>query len=281
MPNTKVTRPATRQRSEPLSVPGQILEGLREMAEFATSGEPPEMRYTVRQLTLALEPGEYTPDKVRATREVFGLSQPLFAKFLGVEVSPLRHWEQGIRSPSAVVRRPSVPRRDERDARPLADKDRDGRPENPEARPSQEALTSGGGGRMTESGATRSKFMAGRHQIVGFIGLLPASPRNIALAGCFFVENLSGFCLQTKQLWPAELVIGTRGIEFDSFREPQLTCTLVTEGEIDYEIDQMKKHLEQVRRKAKAMLAKHKSDEARLMAEKEEKCNGDGPAARK
>ena len=101
----KATRPATRQRTGQLSVPQQILEGLREMAEFATSGEPPEKRYTVRHLTLDLEPGEYTPDKVRATREVFGLSQPLFAKFLGVEVSALRHWEQGIRSPSAVVRR--------------------------------------------------------------------------------------------------------------------------------------------------------------------------------
>jgi DNA-binding transcriptional regulator YiaG len=44
-------------------------------------------------------------DKVRATREVFGLSQPLFARFLGVEVSALQHWEQGIRSPPAVVRR--------------------------------------------------------------------------------------------------------------------------------------------------------------------------------
>ena len=105
MRKAKATRPATRQRTGPLSVPQQILEGLREMAEFATSGEPPEKRYTVRHLTLDLEPGDYTPDKVRATREVFGLSQPLFAKFLGVEVSALRHWEQGIRSPSAVVRR--------------------------------------------------------------------------------------------------------------------------------------------------------------------------------
>ena len=34
------TRPATRQRTGQLSVPQQILEGLREMAEFATSGEP-------------------------------------------------------------------------------------------------------------------------------------------------------------------------------------------------------------------------------------------------
>jgi putative transcriptional regulator len=101
----KGTRPATRQRTGQLSVPQQILEGLREMADFATSREPPEKRYTVRHLTLDLEPGDYTPERVRATREVFGLSQPLFAKFLGVEVSALRHWEQGIRSPSAVVRR--------------------------------------------------------------------------------------------------------------------------------------------------------------------------------
>ena len=101
----KANGPATRQRTGQLSVPQQILEGLREMAEFATSGESAERRYTVRHLALDLEPGDYTPDKVRATREVFGLSQPLFARFLGVEVSALRHWEQGIRSPSAVVRR--------------------------------------------------------------------------------------------------------------------------------------------------------------------------------
>jgi DNA-binding transcriptional regulator YiaG len=105
MRKAKGTRPETRQRTARLSVPQQVLEGLREMSEFATSGEPPEKRYTVRHLALDLEPGDYTPDEVRATRELFGLSQPLFAKFLGVEVSALRHWEQGLRSPSAVVRR--------------------------------------------------------------------------------------------------------------------------------------------------------------------------------
>ncbi len=107
MSKAKEMRPVTRQQTTPLSVPERILEGLREMAEFATSGEPAEKRYTIRRLALALdlEPGDYSPDKVSATREYFGLSQPLFAKFLGVEVSALRHWEQGIRSPSAVVRR--------------------------------------------------------------------------------------------------------------------------------------------------------------------------------
>jgi DNA-binding transcriptional regulator YiaG len=105
MRKAKGTRPETRQLTARLSVPQQILEGLREMSEFATSGEPPDKRYTVRHLALDLEPGDYSPDKVRATREVFGLSQLLFARFLGVDVSALRHLEQGIRSPSAVVRR--------------------------------------------------------------------------------------------------------------------------------------------------------------------------------
>jgi hypothetical protein len=40
MRKAKGMQPATRQ----LPVPQQILEGLREMAEFATSGEPPEKR---------------------------------------------------------------------------------------------------------------------------------------------------------------------------------------------------------------------------------------------
>jgi DNA-binding transcriptional regulator YiaG len=101
----KGRRSANRDRTGELSAPQQVLEGLHEMAEFATSGEPLQKRFTVRHIALELEPGEYTPDKVRATRELFGLSQPLVAKFLGVEVSALRHWEQGIRSPSAVVRR--------------------------------------------------------------------------------------------------------------------------------------------------------------------------------
>ena len=128
----KGTRPATRQQTGPLSVPQQILEGLREMAEFATSGEPPEKRYTVRQLTLDLGPGDYTPEKVRATREVFGLSQPLFAKFLGVDVSATP--TLGTGHPLALSSRSPVPGRDERDPRPLAGTDRNGGSENPEGR---------------------------------------------------------------------------------------------------------------------------------------------------
>jgi len=98
--------------------------------------------------------------------------------------------------------------------------------------------------------------------------------RNIAYTQCFFVQNLSGYCRQTKELWPAVLVIGAHGFgeEADSsIREPRLTCHLMTDGEIDYEIDVMKKQLEQLRRKAKTMLAKHRSDEKLLLAEKRSK----------
>ena len=37
------------------------------------------------------------PGNVPGTREVFGLSQPLFAKFLGARVSAVRHWERRIK----------------------------------------------------------------------------------------------------------------------------------------------------------------------------------------
>ncbi len=38
-------------------------------------------------------------------RDQLGLSQPLFAKFLGVDVKTVRSWEQGINEPSAMASR--------------------------------------------------------------------------------------------------------------------------------------------------------------------------------
>ena len=103
------------------------------MADFVTSGDASQNRYTPGSSRWTSNRGSYTAEKVRATREVFGLSQPLFAKFLGVDVSALRHWEQGIRSPSAVVRRFL----DEMNATPdhWACKDRCGGSENSEVSP--------------------------------------------------------------------------------------------------------------------------------------------------
>ena len=45
------------------------------------------------------------PVEVRSIRESLGLSQALFADFLGVAPTTVRSWEQGQREPSALARR--------------------------------------------------------------------------------------------------------------------------------------------------------------------------------
>jgi hypothetical protein len=50
--------------------------------------------------------------------------------------------------------------------------------------------------------------------------------------------------------------------------EFHLTCHLMTDGEIDHEVNEMIKHLEQLRKKAKAMLAKHRRDEESMRSAK-------------
>lgn len=43
---------------------------------------------------------KFSSDYIKTIRHKVGLSQPLFAEFLGVSVKTVRAWEQGITSPS-------------------------------------------------------------------------------------------------------------------------------------------------------------------------------------
>lgn len=43
-----------------------------------------------------------TPDTIRDLRRRLGLSQPAFAVRLGVSVQAVRHWEQGLRTPTGL-----------------------------------------------------------------------------------------------------------------------------------------------------------------------------------
>ena len=43
------------------------------------------------------------PD-AKAIREEFGLSQPMFARLMGISVATLRNWEQGRRRPHGPAR---------------------------------------------------------------------------------------------------------------------------------------------------------------------------------
>lgn len=54
-------------------------------------------RFTVRTYDLRLEPRVYTGVDVKRTRMTLGLSQALFARFLGASVASVRAWERGDR----------------------------------------------------------------------------------------------------------------------------------------------------------------------------------------
>jgi putative transcriptional regulator len=91
--------------TDPSTVGAEILEALEEVRDALRSGEPLEQRFTVRTYRLEFVAREYRPDDVKAVRQLLGLSRPRFAGFLGVDVSTVRSWEEGRRSPSSIARR--------------------------------------------------------------------------------------------------------------------------------------------------------------------------------
>ena len=62
-------------------------------------------KYTVCRVGGVVPPPQLGPEDVRKTREALGLSQPVFAHFLGTSPSTIRSWEQGQKLPSPMARR--------------------------------------------------------------------------------------------------------------------------------------------------------------------------------
>jgi DNA-binding transcriptional regulator YiaG len=100
-----------RDRSSPDS-PGRlspagakIVAAFEEAVTALRSGEPPEKRFTVRTYHVDFTPRAYGPDDVRRVRGLLGMSQAVFARFLGVDANTVRSWEQGNRPPSPIARR--------------------------------------------------------------------------------------------------------------------------------------------------------------------------------
>jgi len=83
----------------------EIVEALTGFLDAVREGGAITERFTVRTLDLNLKPRTYSGDDVKRTRELLGLSQPLFAQFLGVSVKTVRAWEQGIRALSGMANR--------------------------------------------------------------------------------------------------------------------------------------------------------------------------------
>lgn len=101
----KVTsrKSGSRSRSSVGSVASRIVSRLTEFTEALEGGENISEKFTCHKIALQLEPGQYAPLKVKQTRQLLKLSQPLFAKFLGVAVQTVRAWEQGDNVPSDMA----------------------------------------------------------------------------------------------------------------------------------------------------------------------------------
>ena len=84
------------------SVENEILEALADFTEALKSGDV-LARFTCRHFHLKLEPTAYRPELVKETRKVLGVSQLLFARFLGVSPKTVRAWEQGVNTPHPMA----------------------------------------------------------------------------------------------------------------------------------------------------------------------------------
>jgi putative transcriptional regulator len=83
----------------------RIVAALNEFADDLEAGVTMESKYTVRQVRIVPPPEAYSPEKVRAVRQLIGASQEVFAQMLAVSAMTVRSWEQGTRQPSAMARR--------------------------------------------------------------------------------------------------------------------------------------------------------------------------------
>ncbi len=83
----------------------KILGALREFGDVLESGEPLERQFTVRSYAMPAAPAEYDGPAIRAVRELYSMSQGMFAGFLCVSPTTVQSWEQGRRAPSPIARR--------------------------------------------------------------------------------------------------------------------------------------------------------------------------------
>lgn len=81
----------------------KIIQGLEGFASALESGEDITKKFTCRKVILNLQPVEYTPVMVKKVRKTLGISQTLFAQFLGVSTSAVQKWERNEREVPSVA----------------------------------------------------------------------------------------------------------------------------------------------------------------------------------
>jgi putative transcriptional regulator len=94
-----------RPERELTEVDREIIAALADFRGALRHRVPLETKYTVRQVVVVVPPPPLAPADVRQIRELLGLSQPVFAGFLGTSPSTVRSWEQGQKPPTPMARR--------------------------------------------------------------------------------------------------------------------------------------------------------------------------------
>ena len=72
-----------------------IVSDLKKLNSVIKSGESVFDHFTCNRVMLNLQPRDYTPEMVKDLRKMLGMSQAIFAQFLGVSTSTVQSWEQG------------------------------------------------------------------------------------------------------------------------------------------------------------------------------------------
>lgn len=83
----------------------KIISRLEGFTTALKQGEKLEGRFNSRTVELDLEPRSYGSEEVKSVRKILGVSQSIFAKFLGVKVKTVQSWEQQTVSPPGMARR--------------------------------------------------------------------------------------------------------------------------------------------------------------------------------
>jgi len=81
----------------------KILNRLDAFVSALEKGQDLGKQFTCRRIELNIIPEKYNPKKVKNTREVLGLSQALFAQFLGVSPKTVAAWECGAKTPQDIA----------------------------------------------------------------------------------------------------------------------------------------------------------------------------------
>ena len=81
----------------------KIIDRFERFTSDLEKGVDVAQTYTCRQIVLDLNPTEFTAERVLQSRKALGLSQVLFAKFIGVSPKTVRAWEQGTNTPQDIA----------------------------------------------------------------------------------------------------------------------------------------------------------------------------------